>query len=987
MICKYIDDLPTHWEVDDMDQIPNDVQQEKEKPQQTTVESTMPSTSQQRGVKRTLSDENSADFTHPANKMAFIETGNKNIAMKKPSSIDASKTVELDETKTNESQAKQAKSGSKPSSPTQNLAPGTSSSSPEANANKNYFDNKSIVIDYLLKKNDDMTNKKTVQLNETSFKKESTLSSKSHSKIVLFDENDNDDEEEAAKSPQNENEVKQGSEQMEKSDGSTNSKLTFKEESLNLNSHEMDTIESSVYDSTHSTQTGNYAKFTKENLAKFTKEQDELYTQDILRKVQRPIKVFSECPQNICAQAPNVFSRNEYEPPMKRKKSANKENPSSPQEKQLKPVVSEEDDYENVGPYSAQINQIDCDNPQQYHQVFYKKLQMKYLSCSKEDGKENESAKTSRQDDACKKEPSNKSSSNENDTRTDDLIKYWKRCIKYESIIAKRLKEADKLLKIIFATLAKKVEMEKSDGHKTAAHELSVISEHGILNKSDLNTYNLKMNEIKSVLARHIKELKKSLYTVANLLGINTDLATDSVSNDSNKTETLDSYIKNIHQELVNFSNMSQNSSNTISTYLTKQVDPNSIVLLNFMYEDLKRKFLNQFQRFNQHNKRLFNSSSSLIRSTTTFNNEDDQSSHNNQNPALNNNNNNPKSTSGSRSRSINDFEQKSTNNTNEFDDSSTYLYDSPTTSFESNDNNDKFISSKRLRAYLKNIRKDNTSNDSSNSSNNSSSQNFYSKLKLKLDDKSNNESESNLNSTHSDTTKTKSSSPLSMNYNEYFEKANLFHLSTSKHPNSSIKHRAKLADDENSYDDSLCVKLMQNYIDLFKNKSKSNNSNSNDSSNTTSQNHNAAFDDMMIENKNESYMFKSKISPHHTSDSSFDSKTSDKNESSSSSMSTDSSSNKVKSNLDLSSNELSFIKSSDVQSSKPFINDTIYNGTTSNSTSDFKKVCNAGTLGESNSPCGTSGSDLEHKEDFVKHLNQNIYDDCFKCLSNLNDK
>ena len=636
-----------------------------------------------------------------------------------------------------------------------------------------------------------------------------------------------------------------------------------------------------------------------------------------------------------------------------------------------------------MGPYSAQINQIDCDNPQQYHQVFYKKLQMKYLSNSdskNDDAKENESAgKTSQLDDA-KKEPSNKSnSSNENDTRTDDLIKYWKRCIKYESIIAKRLKEADKLLKIIFATLAKKVEMEKSDGHKTAAHELNIISEHGILNKSDLNTYNLRMNEIKSVLARHIKELKKSLYTVANLLGINTDLTTDSVSNDSNKTETLDSYIKNIHQELVNFSNMSQNSSNTISTYLTKQVDPNSIVLLNFMYEDLKRKFLNQFQRFNQHNKKLFNSSSSLIRSTTTFNNEDDQSSsHNNQNPALNSLN--VKSASGSH-RSINDF-----------DDSSTYLYDSPTTSFSSNDNNnnnnnnnsnEKLISSKRLRAYLKNIRKENTSNESSNSnsSNNSSSQNFFSKLKAKLDD----ESTSNLNSTQSDTTKTKSSgSPLSMNYNEYFEKANLFHLSASgKHPNSSGRHhaRGKLADDENSYDDSLCVKLMQNYIDLFKTKSSS-------STNTASPtHHNAGFDEM-VEAKSEGYMFKSKVSPHDSSDSSFsDGKTSDKIDSSSSSMSNGSSSNKVKSHLDLSSNELSFVKSSDVQSSKPYVNDTVYNGTTSES-SDFKKIAaGASALGESNSPSGTSGSDLEHKEDFVKHLNQNIYDDCFKCLSNLNDK
>ena len=337
MICKYIDDLPTHWEVEDMDELGQTLQptttdapqHEKDKPHQASTEPALPSTSsQQRGVKRTLSDENSSEFTHPASKMAFVETGNKTTSAKKPST-DAAKTVDA---KPSESQAKSV--SPKPSSPTSN---------PEAsaNANKNYFDNKSIVIDYLLKKNDDMTHKKTVQLNETSFKKESTLSSKSHSKIVLFDENDNEDEEEAPKSPQNE--VKQGSEQLDKSDGSTHSKSTFKEESLlNTNSHEMDTLESSVYDSAHSAQSGTLAKFTKENLAKFTKEQDELYTQDILRKVQRPIKVFSECPQNICAQAPNVFSRNEYEPPMKRARANNnKENPSSPTQK-LKPVVSDE---------------------------------------------------------------------------------------------------------------------------------------------------------------------------------------------------------------------------------------------------------------------------------------------------------------------------------------------------------------------------------------------------------------------------------------------------------------------------------------------------------------------------------------------------------------------------------------------------------------------------------------------------------------------
>ena len=167
--------------------------------------------------------------------------------------------------------------------------------------------------------------------------------------------------------------------------------------------------------------------------------------------------LFLEKPQNICAQAPNVFSRNKYEMPLKCKPTQEKnkvyEKTAETTKKQKKgddpeneeEILSSEEEYDdNLGPYAITSNQINCDNPQEYHEIFHKKL--KHSTPFKENEKLKEEIKevsSSQQS----------SSTNVKNSRTDDLIKYWKRFTKHESIIAKRLKESEKLLKKIFLYL------------------------------------------------------------------------------------------------------------------------------------------------------------------------------------------------------------------------------------------------------------------------------------------------------------------------------------------------------------------------------------------------------------------------------------------------------------------------------------------------------------------------------------------------------
>ena len=153
-----------------------------------------------------------------------------------------------------------------------------------------------------------------------------------------------------------------------------------------------------------------YPRLTKEALVKHTREQDERYIIEILRQNQPSSvpKRVSEHPQNICAQAPNVFSRNEYEPtPSKSKKRKSDEptlptnakittvtnNPTATQhdtvatkEKETK-VEFDEVDYETDAEneilkrlgatYASDINEIDFDDPQLFHEILTKSSNVK----------------------------------------------------------------------------------------------------------------------------------------------------------------------------------------------------------------------------------------------------------------------------------------------------------------------------------------------------------------------------------------------------------------------------------------------------------------------------------------------------------------------------------------------------------------------------------------------------------------------------------
>lgn len=154
-----------------------------------------------------------------------------------------------------------------------------------------------------------------------------------------------------------------------------------------------------------------YPRLTKEALVKHTREQDERYIMEILRQNQPSSvpKRVSEHPQNICAQAPNVFSRNEYEPtPSKSKKRKSDEPSTQPtnakittsannptvapheavaiKEKETKAELDEVDyemDAENEilkrlgATYASDINEIDFDDPQLFHEILTKSSNVK----------------------------------------------------------------------------------------------------------------------------------------------------------------------------------------------------------------------------------------------------------------------------------------------------------------------------------------------------------------------------------------------------------------------------------------------------------------------------------------------------------------------------------------------------------------------------------------------------------------------------------
>ncbi|CAF0706713.1 unnamed protein product [Brachionus calyciflorus] len=688
MICKYIDDLPNSWSFEDGTAAATG---EGTGGQESIIETKI----ENKGIKRTLEETENFNFSLPEN---------------------SNKTRKLSSTQNNEI----------------NLT--------KIQLNNNLGDK--MVIDYFLNQNEcsSLVNDITGE-EQNNFKKANSTSSKSHSRIVLIDENDNDEEEETVKMIvlQVPEEISNEISQTKPLDTQANSQFANLKQDPKLINEK-------------------FARLTKENLLRHTREQEELYLMDILKKVQKNFsKKISENPQNICAQTPNVFSCNEYEPKMKKAKKIHQilreKNPNS--SISSAEIAAQYENELNLGPYSNEINEVDFENPQIYHESFSKKLQsdlaltketrpikdLDYNSISnkrktveKNEVIPNKNEKFSRDKESTENSSNPSSGSNKND----DLINFWKKCIKQGSTIVKRIKEADGFIKSIKLGLFKKTEIEDLENKNLTPNNDPNTINTNIIHSEHSNE--IQIDEI--VILKYTKQLKKRLYIIASLLGINTDIGFDDISIDSDKSEIIESYMKKIIQEL-----LSSNNSAYLAQFSSKmlvslnQIDTNNIELLSCVYEDLKQRFLNQFDKFNKDNKLIFHSSSSGAQLSSTSNNDDESSSQNQ--PQINTNN----ISKESKSR---DFEYSS-HNTNEFDDSSTYLYDSPTSSLESTDisslqNNKKQINFQKALIKPKSIRSK---------------------------------------------------------------------LSNEEIKTKSIKKSINL--EENNFDDGLLCKIMQNYVDLFK--------------------------------------------------------------------------------------------------------------------------------------------------------------------------
>jgi hypothetical protein len=446
------------------------------------------------------------------------------------------------------------------------------------------------------------------------------------------------------------------------------------------------------------------------------------------------------------------------------------------EEDEVEVTSSEEEEFEALGPYAITSNQINSDNPQEYHEIFHTKLKHSTpFKTDQREVKELHNNVSSHQ---------STSSANEKNSRTDDLIKCWKRFAKQESIMVKRLKDTETLLKSIFFSLCeiKKFNSEKFDS--SHSHDSKIDKKEANISKQTIKEdakaeenedHDLEVNageeeyedsekeknmSLKAKAdfnySKYSKQIKKSLYSVALLLGVNIDLISESISsNSSNNSETLDNHIKKIHSELVSMK-LKQHST-LIPLYITNQIDPNSITLLNFMYENLKTTFHNQFNNYKLQKKHILNKNF-VNWSSDAFNTQEYLS------------------------KPVSDSEMRSSNNTtslNDYDDSSTYLFDSPTISFASNEDKNKKKSKVHEASGSKNNKKSETISSDSNNSN------IISIKRLVNSSKKSN----SLENLAADSNKPKTSNSLS--------------------PSKT----------ESIFDDSLCVKIMQNYIDVFGNK------------------------------------------------------------------------------------------------------------------------------------------------------------------------
>ena len=330
-ICKYIDDLPDEWSVGTTED-PNDFSKSTTHGDQTGVDS---------GSNGSPNSSGEANPPVASSEMASRESVKRTLAMtnEAPATAYTPKKESTADMNTSNSDSDKSKSGAS-NEKSKKFKPN--------DFTKNY-------IEFLLKKSDKerTTNAKKRPKNEIEeFKKGlSTISSKSHSKIVLFNEEYDEDNEEEDEEDFEEFEIiqppaKQGNESIldiNKSDdlessknttakklnesngsssneqnnnnviGNNEAKNTSKSNSnpaandsgSNSNSNneqqqKKKTTSSNGVSSSISSQKSNedkdtatYSKFTQEALAKHTMEQDELYTQDIIRKIRCPIKYYS----------------------------------------------------------------------------------------------------------------------------------------------------------------------------------------------------------------------------------------------------------------------------------------------------------------------------------------------------------------------------------------------------------------------------------------------------------------------------------------------------------------------------------------------------------------------------------------------------------------------------------------------------------------------------------------------------------------------
>jgi hypothetical protein len=182
---------------------------------------------------------------------------------------------------------------------------------------------------------------------------------------------------------------------------------------------------------------------------------------------------------------------------------------------------------------------------------------------------------------------------------------------------------------------------------------------------------------------------------------------------------------------------------------------------------------------------------------------------------------------------------------TNEFDDSSTYLFDSPTSSFESAsnrsnlnecNNNNKHLTTNEKEALFKLAKRKchreassggggrhpKPTNPESMSDEALPPRSKKVKCSLESDQQSDNKQITTSSDNSSNKSSTRSELDSSMQSNEMKQQSSDMYFSDKPTSSESkFKHAHNNSSSENSFDDKLCSKLMQNFMDIVKKKSK----------------------------------------------------------------------------------------------------------------------------------------------------------------------